>query len=746
MASTPEDAGRAHTKRTKGIKSPRAPKSSSGRSRAALLETTDKKPKSPSKSKSPFSRPSDRPLLTEDGPTPLAEDHIAGGSPLRRRLRRKRSFTDPPNDTIDHAEDLSQTGEEAPSDIGADTKSSPPDASQVRGRKRSSSALTSSQTKQQHQQQQQQQQKHQTSSDIEDIPNELVVAVIEFLPTLRDVASMASTCLHFSSLIQEHDIIWRNMLRKCLPADPWMDLFQHLASNCGISWQMLVKSCHGTVWMPQYALSPEDGESIDDDPCAIDNNDSNHNNGNNTPRQTPRGSNSNNNGNTTPRQTPRGSSSSSSNNNSGSDGARGKKEANDAPIGMRHLKKWHQRFKGNSGLPNSAPLDTQYDMVLCGSGGVGAKTALIQRFVKDTFINRYDPTIVDTYCHQFSVDGESVIGNFVDTAGQEEFCTLRDEYIKSGEGLLIGYSVTSLTSLAYAAKLRGQIARIKQVDDLSTVPIVLVGNKMDLTDQREVTTEQGADLAKEWGVPFFETSAKTGENVRECLVGLIREIRRKRQYQAHTTLVNRYGGEYIGSTVFGIPDGTGTVVFSPEENSVLSMYRGGWYQGRRHGAGTLLLRGHLHRSYLRSKAATDTDERRRRPNKGKAKAKGKGKETRKTKKREEGTTGTNSSSSVDKDELDAERGGTSSCSSDSQDDADAATAPRRKKTTGNTTNKRKQTTAMAGNKPADKPTTGKKKSPAPNTSSRPAKKKPPSTGTLQGVWHHGKLISSQPVS
>uniref|UniRef100_A0A6B2LK98 Uncharacterized protein n=1 Tax=Arcella intermedia TaxID=1963864 RepID=A0A6B2LK98_9EUKA len=106
----------------------------------------------------------------------------------------------------------------------------------------------------------------------------------------------------------------------------------------------------------------------------------------------------------------------------------------------------------------------------------------------------------------------------MDTAGQEEFSALRDQYMKNGEGFLLGYSVTSKVSFQDINNFYQQILRVKGTD---WFPAVLVGNKCDLEKSREVSKNEGIQWAKEKGIPFFETSAKTGLNVKQSLLTLI---------------------------------------------------------------------------------------------------------------------------------------------------------------------------------------------------------------------------------
>ena len=100
---------------------------------------------------------------------------------------------------------------------------------------------------------------------------------------------------------------------------------------------------------------------------------------------------------------------------------------------------------------------------------------------------------------------------------------MRDQYMRTGEGFLCVYAITSRSSFEEIDGFREQILRVKDEDH---VPMCLAGNKCDLNDDRQVTTAEGSDKAKSFGCPFFETSAKSRINVEESFYDLVREIRR----------------------------------------------------------------------------------------------------------------------------------------------------------------------------------------------------------------------------
>lgn len=162
----------------------------------------------------------------------------------------------------------------------------------------------------------------------------------------------------------------------------------------------------------------------------------------------------------------------------------------------------------------------EYKVVVLGSGGVG-KSAITVKFVTGKFVEKYDPTIEDFYRKEIEVDGAPSVLEILDTAGTEQFSSMRDLYIKNGQGFVVVYSITSLQTFQDIRTMREQIVRVKATDQ---VPILLVGNKCDLDSQREVHTSEGAALAGLWGCPFLESSAKERTKVDEVFIEIVREM------------------------------------------------------------------------------------------------------------------------------------------------------------------------------------------------------------------------------
>lgn len=129
--------------------------------------------------------------------------------------------------------------------------------------------------------------------------------------------------------------------------------------------------------------------------------------------------------------------------------------------------------------------------------------------------------LVDFYRKEIEVDHNRCILEILDTAGTEQFASMRDLYIKNGQGFVVVYSVTNRQTFQDIKIMKDQIMRVKGVD---RVPIILVGNKADLEHLREVSSTDALALAEMWDCPFMEASAKSRTNVNELFAEIVREM------------------------------------------------------------------------------------------------------------------------------------------------------------------------------------------------------------------------------
>ncbi|KAJ0005350.1 hypothetical protein NQD34_015244 [Periophthalmus magnuspinnatus] len=165
-----------------------------------------------------------------------------------------------------------------------------------------------------------------------------------------------------------------------------------------------------------------------------------------------------------------------------------------------------------------------YKLVVVGDGGVG-KSALTIQFFQKIFVPDYDPTIEDSYLKHTEIDGQWAILDVLDTAGQEEFSAMREQYMRTGDGFLIVFSVTDKASFEHVDRFHQLILRVK---DREAFPMVLVANKVDLVHLRKVSSDQGQEMAAKHNITYIETSAKDPPmNVDKAFHELVRVIRQQ---------------------------------------------------------------------------------------------------------------------------------------------------------------------------------------------------------------------------
>lgn len=169
----------------------------------------------------------------------------------------------------------------------------------------------------------------------------------------------------------------------------------------------------------------------------------------------------------------------------------------------------------------SAPYDIQIKLLMIGDSGVG-KTCLLLRYANDSFSPTFITTIgIDFKIKNIDIDGTKIKLQIWDTAGQERFRTITTSYFRGAQGILLVYDVTDRRSFE---SIRNWISQIQQHADVH-VNKLLVGNKCDMLDEKVVSTEEGEKLAKEFGIPFYECSAKNDINVDESFISIARGVK-----------------------------------------------------------------------------------------------------------------------------------------------------------------------------------------------------------------------------
>ena len=186
---------------------------------------------------------------------------------------------------------------------------------------------------------------------------------------------------------------------------------------------------------------------------------------------------------------------------------------------------------------------TVIPLMLLGDGQVG-KTSLTKRLTGNTFEDSQLTTIgKESYVYQTQLHGYEVKMKIWDTAGQERFKSMSVNVIKNVEGLILTYSIANRESFN---NLESWLKQLNDADDLSKKPIIIVGNKSDLEELRQVSTEEGKNFAKNHGYNFYETSAKTADGVKEAFDDIFEqlyklfeeEITGKKDYKVKVELKN----------------------------------------------------------------------------------------------------------------------------------------------------------------------------------------------------------------
>ena len=171
----------------------------------------------------------------------------------------------------------------------------------------------------------------------------------------------------------------------------------------------------------------------------------------------------------------------------------------------------------------TASIDTDlvYKILLLGDSEVG-KSCFLMRYADNVFVDNYITTIgLDYKLKYVQLDSGQVIKvQLWDTAGQDRYRTIAKNYYKGSHGILLLYDVTKTSSFE---NIREWIKDIRE-EVYEKAIIFLIGNKIDKKDQIKIKTEDAEKLAEEFNIPFFEASAKSGENVDEIFKALYKKI------------------------------------------------------------------------------------------------------------------------------------------------------------------------------------------------------------------------------
>eukprot|EP00128_Syssomonas_multiformis_P008359 Colp12_sorted_trinity150504_noHs@10513 len=167
--------------------------------------------------------------------------------------------------------------------------------------------------------------------------------------------------------------------------------------------------------------------------------------------------------------------------------------------------------------------DYLFKLLLIGDSGVG-KTCVLFRFSDDAFNSTFISTIgIDFKIRTIELEGKKIKLQIWDTAGQERFRTITTAYYRGAMGILLVYDVTNEKTFE---NIKNWIRNIEQHAS-EEVEKMILGNKCDMDDKRQVSKERGQKVADEYGAKFLETSAKNNINVEEAFMTIARDIKRK---------------------------------------------------------------------------------------------------------------------------------------------------------------------------------------------------------------------------
>ncbi|KAG7319878.1 hypothetical protein KOW79_017021 [Hemibagrus wyckioides] len=167
--------------------------------------------------------------------------------------------------------------------------------------------------------------------------------------------------------------------------------------------------------------------------------------------------------------------------------------------------------------------DYLFKLLLIGDSGVG-KTCVLFRFSEDAFNSTFISTIgIDFKIRTIELDGKKIKLQIWDTAGQERFRTITTAYYRGAMGIMLVYDITNEKSFD---NIKNWIRNIEEHASADVEKMIL-GNKCDINEKRQVSKDRGEKLALEYGIKFMETSAKANINVENAFLTLARDIKAK---------------------------------------------------------------------------------------------------------------------------------------------------------------------------------------------------------------------------
>ena len=168
-------------------------------------------------------------------------------------------------------------------------------------------------------------------------------------------------------------------------------------------------------------------------------------------------------------------------------------------------------------------FEQKCQLLIVGDAAVG-KSSILRRFAQNTFNQEYLSTLgIDYFTKDIKINNKVIHVKIWDTAGEERYRSLTQSFLKNGEGILIVFALNNKTSFDSLKFWMDSIQNILDSQERE-IPAIILGNKLDLENGREVDKEEAKEFAKNKNCQYFEVSAKTGEGIDESIKYLIQRV------------------------------------------------------------------------------------------------------------------------------------------------------------------------------------------------------------------------------
>ena len=181
-------------------------------------------------------------------------------------------------------------------------------------------------------------------------------------------------------------------------------------------------------------------------------------------------------------------------------------------------------------------------LLVIGDSTVG-KTSILGRYTNGVFNANYLATVgLDNFTKDEIINNKTVRIKIWDTAGQEKYHSLAKGFFRNAQGIMVVFDVTNIETYENV-KYWTQSIKTHMGSDIDKISVIIIGNKIDSKD-REVNKKEAESYCAELGYPYFETSAKTGENVNETIIYLVKEVLRKNSLNKVKSFNNENGNNF----------------------------------------------------------------------------------------------------------------------------------------------------------------------------------------------------------